>query len=89
MSSCTSQASPSRSSRYSRREACPRRSAATAKRAVRHWKTRSVDFFGFITSPPFPRYNWLLSRSQLGRERVLMEETAPMAANMVMMEVPP
>ena len=29
------------------------------------------------------------SFSQLGRDRVLMEEITPMAANMVMMEEPP
>lgn len=34
-------------------------------------------------------YILLRSLSQLGRERVLMEETTPIAANIVMMEEPP
>ena len=38
---------------------------------------------------PYPVYNLLRSRSQLGRERIFTLETMPIAAYMVMVEEPP
>ena len=34
-------------------------------------------------------YNWLLSLSQLGRGRILMPDTSPMAINSVRVDEPP
>ena len=42
----------------------------------------------FLTIPGYP-YNSLLSLSQLGRGRILMPDTSPMAMNSVRVDEPP